>query len=51
MDGQNAKERNIMILAACPGLMDTEASRSQFIDMSKAKQPIQAADDLMELIS
>lgn len=48
---QNAKERNIMILAACPGLMDTEASRPWFKDMSKAKLPDDAANDLIWLIS
>jgi carbonyl reductase 1 len=48
---QNAKERNIMILAVCPGLMDTEASRPWFKDMSKAKLPDDAADDLVWLIS
>jgi NAD(P)-dependent dehydrogenase (short-subunit alcohol dehydrogenase family) len=49
--GQNAKERNIMILAVCPGLMDTEASRPWFKDMSKARLPDDAADDLIWLIS
>jgi carbonyl reductase 1 len=48
---QNAKERNIMISAVCPGLMDTEASRPWFKDMSKAKLPDDAADDLIWLVS
>lgn len=51
MINQNANERNIMISAVCPGLMDTEASRPWFKDMSTAKLPDDAADDLIWLIS
>jgi hypothetical protein len=39
------------LLAVCPGLMDTEASLPWFKDMSKAKLPDDAADDLVWLIS
>jgi len=46
---ENAEERNIMIMAACPGLMDTEASRPWFTDMSMAKSPDDAADDVIWL--
>lgn len=51
MMDQNSKERNIMISAVCPGLMDTEASRPWFKDMSKAKSPDDAADDLIWLLT
>lgn len=46
-----AKEKNILINAACPGLMDTEASRPWFKDMSMAKQPSEAVDDVIWLSS
>jgi carbonyl reductase 1 len=48
---QNAKEKNIMIMAVCPGLMDTEASRPWFKDMSRAKKPDEAADDVLWLVN
>jgi carbonyl reductase 1 len=51
MEEQGAKKRNISIAAVCPGLMDTEASRPWFKDMSQAKQPDDAAVDLLWLAS
>lgn len=51
MDEQGAKKRNIFIAAACPGLMDTDASRPWFKDMSQAKQPDDAATDLLWIVS
>ncbi len=44
-----AEKRNILINAVCPGLMDTEASRPWFQDMSAAKQPADAAGDVVWL--
>jgi carbonyl reductase 1 len=38
-----------MINAACPGLVDTDASRPWFTDMSTAQSPDQAAADLVWL--
>jgi len=51
MRKEQAKERNISVLAVCPGLMDTEASRPWFKDMSQAKQPDDAAGDLLWIAS
>lgn len=41
--------RGIVINAACPGLVDTAASRPWFDDMSKAKSPDEAAEDVLWL--
>ena len=41
-----ASRRGILINAVCPGLMDTEASRPWFSDMSSALSPAQAAVDV-----
>jgi len=41
-----AQRRGILINAACPGLVDTEASRPWFDDMSTAQSPDAAAADL-----
>jgi carbonyl reductase 1 len=38
-----------LIAATCPGLIDTEASRPWFTDMSHAQSPSQAAEALLEL--
>lgn len=46
---QEAKEKNIMICAICPGLVDTDASRPWFDDMSFAKSPLEAAVDVIWL--
>jgi NAD(P)-dependent dehydrogenase (short-subunit alcohol dehydrogenase family) len=44
-----ARERGILIDAACPGLIDTEASRPWFADMSQAQTPDEAAQDVLWL--
>jgi NAD(P)-dependent dehydrogenase (short-subunit alcohol dehydrogenase family) len=38
-----------LIVAVCPGLVDTRASRPWFADMSKAQSPDQAAVDVVKL--
>lgn len=38
--------RNLLINAACPGLVDTEASRPWFADMSAAQSRAAAAVDV-----
>lgn len=43
------RRRGILVNAACPGLVDTEASRPWFSDMSKAASPDEAARDLVWL--
>jgi NAD(P)-dependent dehydrogenase (short-subunit alcohol dehydrogenase family) len=42
---REARRRGILINAVCPGLIDTEASRPWFDDMSKARSPNAAAVD------
>jgi carbonyl reductase 1 len=44
-----ARRRGILIDAVCPGLVDTDASRPWFEDMSSAQSPEQAAADLIWL--
>lgn len=44
-----AKTRGILINAVCPGMVDTDASRPWFDDMSKAQSPAQAALDVVWL--
>jgi carbonyl reductase 1 len=44
-----ATGRDILINAACPGLVDTDASRPWFDDMSEALSPDQAAVDVLWL--
>jgi NAD(P)-dependent dehydrogenase (short-subunit alcohol dehydrogenase family) len=44
-----ARRRGILIDAACPGLVDTEASRPWFDDMSSAQSPDVAAVDVVWL--
>jgi NAD(P)-dependent dehydrogenase (short-subunit alcohol dehydrogenase family) len=44
-----ASQRGISINAVCPGLVDTDASRPWFDDMSKAQSPAQAAVDVIWL--
>lgn len=44
-----AEERDIVINAVCPGLVNTEASRPWFADMSTAQSPDQAAVDVVWL--
>ena len=46
MTAREARRRDILINAACPGLVDTEASRPWFDDMLKARSPDDAAVDV-----
>jgi carbonyl reductase 1 len=46
---EEASKRGILINAVCPGMVDTEASRPWFADMSSAQSPAQAAIDLVQL--
>ncbi|MFC4913958.1 SDR family NAD(P)-dependent oxidoreductase [Actinomadura gamaensis] len=46
---EEAARRDILINAACPGLVDTDASRPWFDDMSQAASPDQAAVDVLWL--
>lgn len=46
---QDASEKGVLINAVCPGLVDTEASRPWFDDMSLAQSPNQAAMDVVWL--
>jgi carbonyl reductase 1 len=47
--GAEAVRRGILVNAVCPGLVDTEASRPWFADMSRAKSPDDAAVDVVWL--
>jgi hypothetical protein len=38
-----------LVVAVCPGLVDTRASRPWFTDMSRAQSPDQAAIDVIKL--
>lgn len=44
-----AERRDIVINAVCPGLVDTDASRPWFADMSSAQSPDQAAEGVVWL--
>jgi len=44
-----AAQRDILVNAACPGLVDTDASRPWFDDMSRARSPEEAATDVIWL--
>ncbi len=41
-----ADRRDVLVTAACPGLVDTDASRPWFPDMSHAQSPAEAARDV-----
>ena len=43
-------EDDILINAVCPGLIDTDASRPWFDDMSEAQSPEQAAEVILDLL-
>jgi len=45
----DAAQRDILVNAACPGLVDTGASRPWFGDMSGAQSPDEAAADVLWL--
>jgi carbonyl reductase 1 len=42
-------QRDILVNAACPGLVDTDASRPRLDDMSGARSPDEAAIDVLWL--
>ncbi len=46
---EQAMREGQLIVAACPGLVDTRASRPWFTDMSRAQSPGQAAIDVVKL--
>lgn len=46
---EEARARDILVNAACPGLVDTDASRPWFSDMSEAQSPEDAAVDVLWL--
>jgi carbonyl reductase 1 len=46
---EDASRRGILINVVCPGMVDTEASRPWFADMSSAQIPAQAAIDVVWL--
>jgi NAD(P)-dependent dehydrogenase (short-subunit alcohol dehydrogenase family) len=46
---EQARRDGQLIVAACPGLVDTRASRPWFADMSQAQSPDQAAVDVVKL--
>ncbi|WP_068024843.1 SDR family NAD(P)-dependent oxidoreductase [Nocardia mexicana] len=48
---EQARAQDVLINAACPGLVDTDASRPWFSDMSQAQSPDEAARDVLWLAS
>ena len=46
---EETRRRDILINAACPGLVNTDASRPFFADMSEAQSPEEAAVDVLWL--
>ncbi|MEV7028169.1 SDR family NAD(P)-dependent oxidoreductase [Kitasatospora sp. NPDC093558] len=47
--GEEAGKRDVLVAAACPGLVDTEASRPWFASMAGALSPDEAAVDVLWL--
>ncbi|WP_068878550.1 MULTISPECIES: SDR family NAD(P)-dependent oxidoreductase [unclassified Phenylobacterium] len=43
--------RGVVVNACCPGLVDTDASRPWFEDMSRAQSPLAAAEDVVWLVN
>jgi carbonyl reductase 1 len=48
---EQAMREGQLIVAVCPGLVDTRASRPWFTDMSPAQSPGQAAIDVVKLVT
>jgi len=48
---EQAREKDVIVNAACPGLIDTAASWPWFDDMSNAKSPDDASDDVVYLVT
>ncbi|QBD81180.1 SDR family NAD(P)-dependent oxidoreductase [Ktedonosporobacter rubrisoli] len=46
---EQARQRDILLDAVCPGLVDTAASRPWFNNMTEAQSPDQAAEDIIWL--
>jgi carbonyl reductase 1 len=46
---EHAERDGLLVAAVCPGLVDTEASRPWFADMSQARSPADAAEDVLAL--
>jgi carbonyl reductase 1 len=46
---ERARDNGQLIVAVCPGLVDTRASRPWFPDMSQAQSPDEAAADIVRL--
>ena len=45
-----ARKDGRFVAAVCPGLVDTDASRPWFADMSQAQSPDEAAADILDLV-
>ena len=47
---ERARRDGRFVAAVCPGLVDTDASRPWFADMSQAQSPDEAAADILDLV-